>query len=187
MKRLRYVRHSDKDGEFIDEFGLKRAMDLVPEDNTQRFTDVFHGPLVRTAQTLLAFVSQLTHAVKVHPIVPYIGDDDWLKQIATPDFKNATKSGMDNLSAAKKIHPISKLEEWSEYAAMGVRSMLDNMGDDNGFALAVGHDPVISWAAEYFMEESKESEPVITSLKTLGFIDFQQNDDDSISVTYVVP
>ena len=176
MKRLRYVRHSDKAGDFISAEGLERARKEVPEG---QYTDAFYGPIYRTLQTLAAAIGGLIGGmmsceIKVHQPVEEIGTTDLFAEMATPEFKAAVSSGFSNFEAVDEVHLWEKVHGWEVNAAKCVAWMFSEM-DDGGFGLAYGHDPLISLAARYLGFKDARS------LKTLEYIDFIE-DGGMISV-----
>lgn len=174
LKRLRYLRHSIKDGAIIGEKGLAYAREKAPAGN---YTDLFYGPLYRTVQTVLATIAWLGCAARtrVHALVAEIGTEELFKEMANDAFKAATGKGKTNIEALFMAgHSDDQLALWRADAANGVKKMLDEI-PNGGLGLALGHDPVIPLAAIAC------GNPV-PSLKEMEFLDFIQWNNGSITV-----
>jgi hypothetical protein len=174
MKKLRYVRHSLKDGAIIGAEGLAYAQGKAPAGD---YTDLFYGPLYRTLQTVLAVIAAIgcQPGTKVHMPIAEIGSDELFKVMANDAFKAAVKAGKTNIEAVYEAgHSSDQLEIWTADAANGVKKMLDEM-PDGSFGIALGHDPVIPMAAQAF-------DCPVPSLKEMEYVDFIQYTDGTIVV-----
>lgn len=161
-KKLRYVRHSKKEGAIIGREGLNYAAEKAPAGE---YTDVFHGPLYRTAQTALAVVCALGSKAMVHVPVAEIGSDELFATMVNDEFKAAVKSGKTNIEALfVSDHGDELVASWTTDAALGVEMMLNQIPDD-GFGIAFGHDPIIPLAARGYGSD-------VPSLKEMEYIDF---------------
>ncbi len=176
MKRLRYVRHGDKEGQLIGQEGLDLTQKKTPKGN---YTDLFYGPLYRTLQTILAAVCSFGCKARVHYPIEQIGTTDLFTGMATPGFKETVNSGSSNLEALDKVHKPSQVKKWEEMAAQGVKRMFDLIQED-GHGLCYGHDPVIPLAARAFGAKDAQS------LDPLEYLDFQQDDSGEITVIFSI-
>lgn len=149
MKTLHYRRHSIKDGP-NNTIGPKGIVLARAEGEKVDITDTsyargFHGPLVRTAQTLLAFSRGLGYVPDPMPVVPEIGTDDLFAAMATPEFRQTVAGGASNFTSLVTAHGFDQCRDWAIIAALGVASMFGAMGQDE-MAIAFGHSPVIELA-----------------------------------------
>ena len=175
MKTLIYVRHSLKDGQVIGIKGIELAVKKEPQ---AQITDLFHGIFVRTAQSLIAAVTNpgnLVNDATLHPIVEEIGTPEQFAEIATVAFKDAVKTGKSNLEAAKLTMDLNFMS-FLKKSATGVEKMFEQT-EDNGTGLAYGHSPVIEAAAEYFDCNLNGRQ-----LKECEYLVFIQDDDGKITV-----
>src|SRR4051812_24081326 len=115
-KVLYYRRHSKRmvssDGKVSPYIGLE-GIDLARREGyiwdhseTLNYPEkIFHGPLVRTAQTALAFTLPLKiQNLQIMPIVEEIGTEEMMKQIGTPEFQAEFKANGGNaLGAVFKV------------------------------------------------------------------------------------
>jgi len=177
MKKLRYFRHSDRKGQFITPAGLKRAKRELP---IEPYTDGFYGPLIRTAQTLAAFAQVLKWKLHIHEPIREICDEIMEDQGDTPEFLSAVKDGLNNFDAANVSFSRDRIELIQGEASLAVIQMFIEI-EDGGYGLAVGHDPLISFAAQSLGWKEPRS------LKTLEYIDFEQGDDGQIRFVAVGP
>ncbi|HLM83862.1 MAG TPA: hypothetical protein VK254_01460 [Candidatus Bathyarchaeia archaeon] len=178
MKKLRYFRHSDKKGQFITPAGLERAKRELP---IEPYTDGFYGPLIRTAQTLLAFAEVLNWNLHIHEPIEDVGTEALEAEADTPEFIAAVESGLSNFDAIISVFPHNIILGWEYTAAVAVIGMFSRM-KDRGYGIAVGHDPLISLAAHYFGWGRAHS------LKTLQYVDFVQSQNgQEISFVAVGP
>lgn len=175
MKKLRYYRHSDRKGQFITPAGLKRAKRELP---IEPYTDGFYGPLIRTAQTLLSFVEVLDWKLRIHEPILDICSEALEAEADTPEFIAAVESGLSNFDAAISVFPSNIIFRWEAIAVEAVMEMFSRM-KDGGFGIAVGHDPLISFAAHYCGWGKAHS------LKTLQYIDFVQKYSDHAMFSFM--
>lgn len=157
MKTLYYRRHSIKDGAVEDTIGAQGLALARSEGEAQEWqiNRIFHGPLVRTAQTALAFSVGYIPSLptlplpQVMPVVLEIGTEELFREMATEQFRAAVKAGQSNFQALFVAHPVEKIEKWADKALTGVNSIFDQMenGRGNEVAIAFGHSPVIELAA----------------------------------------
>lgn len=179
-KQLRYRRHAKNVGGIVGQEELDRIQNIASDQNNplsdeMSITDAFHGTLIRTAQTAIAWLTADGQEPRVHQPIPEIGSDDLFKEMANDEFKIAQKS-MSNIEALVAVHTPEKVVEYTTNAGEGVRKMLDLIEDD-GVAEAFGHDPVIPLAAKAFGAD-------VPSLKELEYIDFIWEDGN---ITVVDP
>jgi len=174
MKKLRYFRHSDRNGQFVTPAGLKRAKRELP---IEPYTDGFYGPLIRTAQTLLAFAEALNWNIRVHEPIPEVCSESMETEADTPEFNAAIESGLSNFDAVISVFPRKIILGWEYTAAVAVIGMFSRM-KDGGYGIAVGHDPLISLAAHYCGWGKAHS------LKTLQYVDLVQ-DQNGQEISFV--
>lgn len=183
-KTLHYRRHSIKDGadgQTIGPKGIELALFEGGNGSNPTFDRLFHGPLVRTAQTALAFCSGLMYAPDSMPVVEEIGTDALFAEIATPELREAVKAGASNFDALVQVHGEAKAKEWAAVAAEGVCKMFDAMGE-NETAVAFGHSPVIELAAWRMVGYATTSDD-LRRLDDLEGIVFTQQDSKAIEVS----
>ena len=184
MKTLYYRRHSIKDGpnNTIGPEGLELAQSEGEHAGNigEEYYWMFHGPLIRTAQTALAFLSGLALGSRTltlipipMPIIEEIGTDELFAKIGTPECHAAVKSGMSNLMATLTTHP-DVVGEFITTAMAGVKKMF-SMIDDGPPSIAFGHSPMIELAA-YGIDKSQYT---LGELEGLVFI---QDDNGDIAV-----
>lgn len=151
MKKLYYFRHSTKDGanNTIGPKGLALARKvgdwLYDVEEELEFDRVFHGPLIRTAQTALAFIAGYGAVGDIMPIVPEIGDDELFKQMTAPSQFRTLASAMGNFRALCQCHDKSLVEVWADSSLEAVKKMFLAM-EDRETAAAFGHSPMIELA-----------------------------------------
>lgn len=187
MKILLYRRHSIKDGEVRDTIGPK-GLDLAVVEGRRDLKQsgwcverVFHGSLVRTAQTALAYLEgQGNSLFIVEPVIEEIGTDALFAEIANDAFRAATKEGASNFDALIAVHGVDKAEEWALAAAKGVTKMFDAMVGDE-VAIAFGHSPTIEMAA-WAINEYEPLPNKLTALNDMEGIVFLSEDFDSITI-----
>ena len=173
MKTLHYRRHSIKDGTVKDTIGLKglklaRHEGGLLHDAGFPIHRLFHGPLVRTAQTALAFCQGLCGILPdVMPVVLEIGTDELFREMATEQFRVAVKAGMSNFYALQAAHPEDKIVQWMDHSQKGVQSMFDQM-EDGETAIAFGHSPVIELAALAYDAGEQPVEKIVTGWDNLS-------------------
>jgi len=152
MKKLFYVRHSLKEGDVISAEGLVKAKELGMRFS-ETVTDLFHGILVRTAQTLIAVMTgmgKFCENTTLHPVIEEIGTQDLFDEMVTPAFKEARKTASSNLEALMMENiEVSNFPFFLHNSGAGVEKMFSMMSD-GGVGLAIGHDPIISLATEHF-------------------------------------
>lgn len=187
MKKIYYFRHSKKNGSIIAEEGIILAVESAINVQEIQFTDLFHGILIRTAQTLIAIITGLScrlkgtklippvEGAKLHPPIDEIGNQEKFDEIVSDEFRKLTKEGKSNLEALRKTLSPEKFQKFLEWAAEGVKKMFSQMEGDN--ALACGHSPVIEAAAEYFTGEEDSYQP-----KECEFYEFVFHNSGDITV-----
>lgn len=152
MKILDYRHHSLKGPDnFLTPEGI--ALAIAEGDKCSRravpYHKGFHGPLVRTAQTLQAFSYGLGYGPRPMSVIMEIGDDSLLKRIITPDLKTVMSGGLAVFDAILATYKTSQWQEWAEIAVIGIHKMFDSM--QNGeIAVAFGHSPIIELAVWHF-------------------------------------
>lgn len=149
MKTLILLRHSLKDGpnDTIGPKGLKLAWEQGLNAKEIRPEVIFHGPLVRTAQTALAFCEGLGYVPRITPVIYGLGDSTLFAEIATPEFRTAAKS-TSFFRATLQTHGVEKTKIWAELGLQAVKSMFEQMDDDeNKLAIGFFHSPTIELAA----------------------------------------
>lgn len=145
MKTLHYRRHSLKDGNYISAEGLRLAFREGALCGVIHHK-VFHGPLVRTAQTLLSFLQGRTGNSMIMPIIEEIGNDTIVAAMVNDAFKAAVKEGLPNIECLRRAHDNDKLAQFAASALHAVVKMFDRMNEGD-IAVAFGHSPIIELAA----------------------------------------
>lgn len=172
MNWIRYYRHADKDGEVISPEGMKIARQI--ECTPRGYTDVFYTDVLRTAQTIMAMLTNPLFSAKdicIHsqPIgmKKHIGGMDMSR------LMDVVKND-DYFQAILDACTQPEIEALGETAGNDVRDIFEQMNGDT--AIFVGHDPVVSLAGMHFGWENPRG------LKPLEFIDFALHDDGNITV-----
>lgn len=153
MKILDYRHHSLKGPDnFLTPEGVALA---IKEGNKCSRMAVpyhkgFHGPLVRTTQTLHAFSDGLGYVPCLMPMIMEIGEDSLLNQIVTPDLKTAVSGGLTVFDAILETYNTSQWQEWAKRVVVGVNKMFSYMRRGE-IAVAFGHSPIIELAAWFFI------------------------------------
>lgn len=173
VKVIYFYRHADKIGQLI---GPKGAVAAAQAGNCSGIiSDCFFGPLVRTLQTLTAMMTNKAFACAIlHPEpIKEIGTQELSDEMVNEAFKRAiAEDGLDNVKALRKSHPEEKINEWIAMAGQGVEKMFEQM--EGEYAVAIGHDPMITLAAQHFGSDFNDS------LKTLKCIRFELFEDGLI-------
>jgi len=185
MKTLRYRRHSIKDGLVKDTIGEKGIALAIAEGQKDGDNDifpdhVFHGELVRTAQTALAYTYGLESGVKPMQVVPEIGSQTLFSELANDALRQAVSDGASNFEAVIKAHGVDVAKVYAANAADGVVAMLEACDDDD-VAIAFGHSPIIelaAWALTGFGTLTDE----LSKLSDLEGIVFQMDDEGDVEV-----
>lgn len=181
MKTLRYRRHSSKDGAVKDTIGFKGIALAISEGDKDAENGilpgcVFHGELVRTAQTALIYVSCMDHGWRVMPVVPQIGNAALFAELANEALCKAVAGGASNFEAVIAAHGVEKAKGYAADAFEGVKDMFDDMGNDDDMGAAFGHSPIIelaAWAAAGF----QDLPPEFIRLSDMEGIEFVNEDD----------
>ncbi len=151
MKRLYYFRHSSKDGanNTLGPKGLALARKvgdwLYDAEEELEFDRVFHGTLVRTAQTALAFTAGYGAVGDIMPVVPEIGNDALFSQMVDPSQFRTLASAMGNFKALFQCHDSEVISSWIAEASLAVVNMFSAM-EDGETGVAFGHSPMIELA-----------------------------------------
>ena len=151
MTTLILRRHSTKDGP-QDTIGPKGLLLARREGDNQDVVDpevdhIFHGPLVRTAQTALAFAGQMGCKSVSYPVVDGLGSAAMFGDMVTDAFKAGVKSGKSNFVALIETHGVERCQEWAVRACLpAVEGMFDILVDED-VGIGFFHSPTIELAA----------------------------------------
>lgn len=184
MKKLHLRRHGKKDGpnDTIGPQGLEqtRREGVEAVRNGNSYQRLFYGPLVRTAQTALAFLEAFMRPPITMPVVQGLGDDALFKEIVNDTFKRAIAAGQTNLAATLMAHPSERCTIWQMHAGAAVEQMFDALGEGE-MGLGFFHSPTIEMAASSFGF-------VVTDLKLaeLEGLEFTQDANGVVRVTTVI-
>src|SRR5258708_221021 len=139
MKRVSAFRHSLKDGprNTCGPKGLELATrqgEAFIALGLGFFDKAAHGILVRTAQTLLAFLKGYLSDSQNYSVFPGIlppieqlGSDELFAEMnANPDFA-ATAKEIGNFHAVFKCHGDEKAGAWASYCWEGLKSFFDQL------------------------------------------------------------
>ncbi len=184
IKRIDWRRHGKKAGDFISAEGLdlaRREGEIAFGGNSFYYDKLFHGPLVRTAQTSLAFCESQADAPRTMPIVMEIGNPKTLGDMVNDEFKKAQAEGLSNLECLKRAHDTYRVMDFGSEALAALTGMFEAM-DDHDDAIAFGHSPVIELAAMGFDELPEGWD----KLDELDGLTFEQDTDGHIRVTAVI-
>lgn len=147
MKILHLRRHSIKDGpnNTIGPKGLELA---VKQGKLVKvgYDKLFHGPLVRTAQTALAFCQGLGYTPFIMPVVSGLGDEALFAKMVTEEFRAAVKKGLSNFAAVQLVHDSEKIAAWTNQARLALMQMFDSMKDCE-IGIGFFHSPTIELTA----------------------------------------
>lgn len=187
MKKLYYFRHSTKDGanNTIGPKGLalaRKVGDWLYDNNEEglEFDCVFHGQLVRTAQTALAFTAGYGAVGDIMPIVPEIGDDELFKQMTAPSQFRTLASAMGNFKALLQCHEQTRCGEWTYLAFSAVEKMFDAMNESEA-GVAFGHSPMIELALAKILHTTELPDEYLTFGDMEG-VELQQEEGEAIKV-----
>lgn len=185
MKKLYYFRHSTKDGanNTIGPKGLALARKvgdwLYDNEEDLEFDRVFHGPLIRTAQTALAFTAGYGAVGDIMPIVPEIGNDALFAEMVKPSQFRTLASVMGNFTALIQCHERSLVETWAvDHALKAVQRMFSAM-EKGETAVAFGHSPMIELAVSALAGNFELPEEYLICNDMEG-VEFQQEESGVI-------
>ena len=186
MKRLYYFRHSSKDGanNTLGPKGLALARKvgdwLYDAEEELEFDRVFHGTLVRTAQTALAFTAGYGAVGDIMPVVPEIGSDDLFSKMVAPSQFRTLASVMGNFKALLQCHDPNQLAEWTYLAFSAVENMFNAM-EDGETGVAFGHSPMIELALAKVLGTTELPEEYLVFGDMEG-VELQQEEGGAIEV-----
>jgi hypothetical protein len=149
-----------------------------------RIARIFHGMLLRTAQTAIAFCKGLGYVPTLMPAVSGLGDDAMFKEMANDAFRAAQKT-MSNLQALQASHPAKRYVEWAKEARVAVDSMFEQMSDDE-IAVGIFHSPTIELAASTLQNDLVPNPDGWDSLKEMDALVFVQSTGGLLGVTKVI-
>jgi hypothetical protein len=184
MKKLFYFRHSSKDGinNTIGPKGLALARKvgdwLYDSEEELEFDRVFHGTLIRTAQTALAFTAGYGAVGDIMPVVMGLGDDAVFGEMVKPSQFRTLASSMGNFRALSQCHDASAVQKWAEGALSTVREMFDSLQADETGA-AFGHSPMIELALAGILGTNDLPEEYLTFSDMEG-VELQMEEDGAI-------
>jgi|GEM_PF-1528627 len=141
-------RHSIKDGpnSTVGPKGLALAM-REGAKSTRLFSYAFHSPIIRTLQTLAAFILAGVCRPKLMPVVYGLGSEELLAKIMTRRVRRMVKQGATSFEAIRQCHR----DQGRKFARTGlttVHEMFSQMGHGT-VAVATFHSPCIEllvWA-----------------------------------------
>lgn len=204
-KFLHYRRHSTKDGAMKDTIGplglllafcegQKAAQTMYsfegiedahmvdgPRKLRTRFIHAFHGPLIRTLQTLYAFTSGLGYSVPLMPAVEEIGTNELFAEFATPKFRESVARGASNFEAILATYGEKDATRLTARFTQGVQIMFAQMSHGET-GIAFGHSPcieLVAWAIGGFCTLPDE----LSKLNDMEGIVLQMADDGTITIT----
>ena len=150
MKTAIAFRHSLKDGP-NDTCGpkgleLAAAQGAVFFDSAFRVSKATHGVLVRTAQTLLAFLTAgPSRSVKILPPIAEFGSNELFAEMTGhSEFRERAKLA-GNFRALIQCHGHHKCMEWAEQCAHGVLKFFDQL-EEGETGVFVTHSPTLELA-----------------------------------------
>lgn len=159
MKTLHLRRHSIKDGanNTIGTKGLQLAFEegIIAHLAGSRYKKLFHGQLIRTAQTALAFCQGFGYVPAVMPVMDGLGDDALFAEIANAGFKAAVASGLSNFAATRQVHGDEQASIWAHRGCGAVETMFFSM-NDNEVGVGFFHSPTIELVAWHYGAEHSE-------------------------------
>lgn len=172
MKKLRLFRHSLKTGEFISPEGF--ALIEQKKDGYFSCDKMFVSPYTRTIQTasgILAASNQKT--TKIIQVDGLMAEEAVKILLGNPEFfapyrKNSEEEIYNLLDIYFKQDEIKHMERICSFAITKCFSQMRH-GEQ---CLAVGHNPLITLAANYFAKTRR-----FGNLKELEYIDFFKDDN----------
>jgi len=185
MKILYYRRHSLRNGDYISPEGLHLALKEGALSDVI-FSEAFHGPLVRTAQTLLAFLMGTSIECTIHPVIEEIGTNDVLTSMANEAFRLGQGQDLPHLTCLRAAHDQATYDKYAATARLAVRKMFDAM-EDGSFGIAFGHSPMIELSATGLEAHPEGKLPEgWDDLKEMDGLVFVQHDDGKLIVESVI-
>ena len=201
-KFLLLCRHSDKtkDGKHISATGLKLVMDCFPGmivasarladlSGQRTVDDFFHGPLVRTSETMAAAViAAKSYIAEVHSeAINQLGSQETFDKYFKDGFRDAVKATGSNYLGAKQIFG-GKFDHECQVCLEGVKDMFNKM--EKQFAAGLFHSPTVEMAASKCLWNCPEAVdgkmPENLILASLDGILFKHDESDVITIIGVV-
>jgi hypothetical protein len=154
------VRHPEKDSDGnLTPSGLRMAhgfgagvKDILSLGRNEKLDQIFYSPLARTSQAGMGVMtgmgSEYRYTPFTNPVVKGLGDEQFVKDLLTPQFLHETKAGQPNYRAALAAHSRARVDGWAGLAFAALQeifSTLEEDADKNG--LGIFHDPTIQFAA----------------------------------------
>lgn len=185
-KTLDLFRHSDKDdsGNHISHAGAELAYntgdDLYNGENEVEISHGFHGPLIRTSETLTAMrtMSDPFANMQINEPIYGLGSTELFKTLVTDEARAAIKNGASNMEAVLQHCDERALADFENGARDAIRQMFDLM-EDGQHGVGIFHDPTIPMAAQFFgLEDAR-------SLKSMEAIRFTLDDEGKITASWI--
>jgi hypothetical protein len=189
VKTLEIYRHSLKDGKAKNTVGPK-GLALAKAQGDKRngedafcYEAAFHGVEVRTAQTLLAFISAADEdnfLPEIMPAVEGFGSDAlFADMLKPPEFRDIAK-GVGTFRALLTCHPFERVKAWAEACYAGLVEVFAQITEGE-VGLAISHSPTIElalWHAGGFADLTDK----YAVLKEMEGVLLEQDDDGVIKV-----
>ncbi|OGY94676.1 MAG: hypothetical protein A2406_02530 [Candidatus Komeilibacteria bacterium RIFOXYC1_FULL_37_11] len=185
VKTLDLFRHSDKDksGNHISHAGAELAYntgDRLYNTSDTKISHGFHGPLIRTSETLAAMrmMSDPFQEMEIHDAVDGLGSAEFFQKTITDAMRADIKDGLSNMEAVLKHMDPSVFDQFKSDAQSALRKMFDLMNDGQ-IGVGIFHDPTIPMLAKSIgMTEAR-------SLNSMEAIRFNLYDDGSIKAVWI--
>ncbi len=169
MKKIRFFRHSLKNGDFISPEGfqlIEEKKDFIP-----RVAKIFVSPYVRTIQTA-AHMMAITEQKKVEIIqLESIGNPEVEKEIFAheglmKDYKSNPKQNLYSLM--RKHFGIAELAKLESKSFKMLQEIFDKM-EEHEMVIAVGHSPYIFMANNCM----PETEVLTHNMSEMEYVDIE--------------
>lgn len=185
LKTIDLFRHSDKDksGNHISHAGAELAYNTG--DRLYNSADIeishgFHGPLIRTSETLTAMrtMSDPFQNMEIHDAIDGLGSTELFKVLVTDAARTAIKAGASNMDGVLSHSDPQILADFESCALSALQHMFDLM-DSGQHGVGIFHDPTISMLAKSIgMKDAR-------SLNSMEAIRFRLYDDGRIDAVWI--
>lgn len=181
---------ADRDSIGIEGLQMARAAGREFKDKGPVFGSVnvtlFHSPMIRTAQTALAFAAGMHQMYHVNEIVYGLGDQEMFDEItSSPAFLEKTSNKVSNLDAMMTSFDLARLSLWTGEAKDAVKSMLNRIHRvPSAINVGVGffHTPTVELAVSAVGNSYQYGSAISANIPELGGWVIQLREDGSHAI-----